>query len=371
MKNTLIIWSLTSSLMSVCMEGKEVPLLVKQQGWNNLLMEVDFERTIGEAAEQIARERGLLGPWALGHGGKVLSDSESLADAALGAESAVELIPLPLDHMAMEEKQPIFKVTFENEYFEREYGVKKVDMFLQYVSGQNIRGILATTFDGSANAKLIKFRILATSVEEPKQDDFFQFDPHGVVVKMRAQPDGLSERQQDLVYLQGLWDFLRIPTELYFPIFNTQLKDVSLPFNEPLPLFLRQYQNGNHCILSRGSFVTFERVVFGSDAAPDVPEMVGTEFLAAGSEIQTAEELRARLKLATARAAKLAEERLEHQEELEKERRMREALEALPVRGSMPHQRQRRRLWRRLVSSSSCTCRRPNRLRGEDADWAQ
>ena len=347
--------------MSVCMAGEELSLLVTQQGQDPLQMDVPSERTVRDAVEQLVEGRGLAGPWALSHGGKVLSDSESLADASVGAGSTVELIPLPLDHETLEEKQPIFKVTFENEYFERAYGVKKVNMFLQYVSGQNIeKDIQATTFDGSANAKLIKFRILATSVEEPKQDDFFQFDPNGVGVRMWAQPDGLSERQKAMVYLQGLWDILGIPTELYFPIFDTELNDVSLPFNEPLPLFFWKPEQVVHCILSMGSFVTFERVVFGSDAAPDVPEMVGTEFLAAGSEIQTAEEFNARSQLATERAAEMAEVRLEHQEELKRLRREREAIDAVAERARQDSQKS---TWRHLGSwFRSCTA--PSGRRG-------
>ena len=234
-------------------------------------------------------------------------DPDSSAVAKEGAESQGGLVP-QWNLASLEKKQPIFKVTFESLEFEDQYGVGKLNVFVQYVRGQDIHDTQNEEFvdqwSGSSNAdrKMIEFRILAASTEK---NDFFMFDPEEVIVKVEkllATGTSLfSPRQMDMMRLKLLTrNFLGFRPTLYFPIFDTQLNDVTLPFHQPLPLF---YRNKGFRMLAKESLVTFEEAVFGSDEAPDVRKMEEQDFYDAGWAIRSKAELETKLRLAQRRLA--------------------------------------------------------------------
>ena len=246
--------------------------------------------TVGQVEKKAIADRERAGPWELRFGDVTLSERTVLPESGIGAKSQLDLIPQIWDIASLEDKQPIFKVTFENSEFEEEYGVSKLDVFLQYVRGQDIDYNHATFFSGASNGgrKMIEFRMLAASARE---DDFVRFDYFqmpSMAEQLGLLSEVLSPRQMDMVYLDELRKLLGIRDELYFPFFDAQLNDVSLLFHQPLKVF---YPRGR-CMLAEGTLITFEEVVFGSEEVPDVRKMHTSHFFDAGLTIRSMADLR-------------------------------------------------------------------------------
>ena len=304
MRNTSIIWLLASLLMSICMTGEELSIFVTTQGRYPLHMDVKSDWSVGQVVRQATAEKGLTGSWKLRIGDETLSEETAVADSGICAESQVDLIP-HWDLASLELKQPIFRVTFENPELKAECGVSKLDLFVQYVRGQDIHDTQNRKFldqwSGSSKdgQRMIEFRILTASAEK---NDFFLFDAKAVPYLMAEElillPGGtflFSPTQVDMARLKLLTrDFLRW-SNLYFPFFDTKLKDVKLPFDQPLPLF---YRNEHHRMLVKKSLVTFEEAVFGSGAVSDVRKMEKQDFYNAGWAIRSEVELKRQWKLA-------------------------------------------------------------------------
>ena len=217
----------------------ELPIYIRQDGQETFQMDVPFDWTAGQVLKKAIVVRELVGSWELRFRGDTLSEETALSDSGICAESQLDLIGHHWDIASLEEKQPIFKVTFENDRFEREYGVKKLDIFLQYVRGQDIDDNHAIFFRGASNdgRKMIEFRMLATSARE---DDYFRFrfgqvpPKDALPVPLRLLKDVLSPSQMEMLYLSELRRSWGIPDELYFPFFDAQSNEVSLLFHQPL-----------------------------------------------------------------------------------------------------------------------------------------
>ena len=280
------------------MAGDKLSIFVTKQGLYQRPMVVPSDWNVGQVVQQAIADRRLTGSWELRFGGDTLSEDTALRDSGICTESQVDLVPqFQWDLASLEDKQPVFKITFENPEFERQYGVNKLDLFVQYVRGQDIDVSL-----DQCDRKMVEFRILVASVEK---NDFILFDAENTKVRVWAEdlillPAGtslFSPTQMDMVYLKLLLrNFLQFTQNLYFPIFDTELNDVMLPFHQPLPLFFYRRRRG--CLLAKDSLVTFEEAVFGSDTVPDARKMEEQDFYNAGWAIRSWGELDTNLRLA-------------------------------------------------------------------------
>ena len=132
MNNTFITWSSTLLLISMCMAGDKLSIFVTKQGLDQRPMVVPSDWNVGQVVQQAIADRRLTGSWELRFGGDTLSEDTALRDSGICTESQVDLVPqFQWDLASLEDKQPIFKITFENPEFERQYGVNKLDLFVQ------------------------------------------------------------------------------------------------------------------------------------------------------------------------------------------------------------------------------------------------